>query len=53
MLTDPNIQEWGHPVLIEKPEGLNLRPGELVDVELIDKPQELNPRPDELVDVEF
>lgn len=31
-LQDPNIPEWGQPVLIDLPKMLNLRPGELVDL---------------------
>lgn len=31
-LRDPKVPEWGQPVCIQSPPGLELRPGELVDV---------------------
>jgi len=31
-LRDPKVQEWGQPVCIQPPPGLDLRPGELIDV---------------------
>ena len=39
-LRDPKIPEWGQPVQIAMPKGLDLRPGELVDLAFTPPPPE-------------